>query len=117
MAGLALMVDLRRHRGRPAPDTASEADRREFEQIAADVLAHLRDALRAGLTTEERDALDRAEASHQEPRERLLAGQVLLARRLPDYWQRFETHQAAYAKTRVESPEPPESWISRLFNR
>src|SRR5262245_2582364 len=117
MAGLALMVDLRRHRGRPAPDTSSDADRREFEQISADLLSHVRDGLRAELTSDDRDALDRAEAGCEEPRERVLAGQVLLARRLPDYWQRFEIHQAAYAKTRIESPEPREGWIARLFGR
>ena len=34
MAGLKLMVDLRQRQGRPAPETSSDADRREFEQIA-----------------------------------------------------------------------------------
>jgi hypothetical protein len=117
MAGLALMVDLRRRRGRAAPDTSNDADRREFEQLAAGLLAHLRDALRAELGGEERDELDQAEASRQEPRERLLAGQVFLARRLPDYWQRFELQQSAFARTLIESPEPRESWIGRLFGR
>jgi hypothetical protein len=117
MAGLALMVELRRHRGRPAPDTANEADRREFEQLASSLLAHIHDALRAELVGEERDGMDRAEASRQEPRERLFAGQVFLARRLPDYWQRFEIHQTTYAKTLIERPEPRESWIGRLFGR
>src|SRR5262249_61840448 len=115
--GLPLMVDPRRHRGRPAPDTSSDEDRKEFEQISADLLSHVRDGLRAELSPEDRDALDRAEASCPEPRERVLAGQVLLARRLPDYWQRFEIHQAVYAKTRIERPEPREGWIARLFSR
>jgi hypothetical protein len=117
MAGLALMVDLRRRHGRPAPDTSSDADRREFEQTAVDLLSHIREALRADLATEEREELERAEASHREPRERLLAGQVFLARRLPDYWQRFEAHQAAFAKTRLETPESREGWLRRLFGR
>ena len=117
MAGLALIVDLRHRRGRPAPDTASDADRREFEQLASALLAHVRDALRAELPAEERDELDRVESSRQELRERLLAGQVFLARRLPDYWQRFEVHQSAYAKMLVERPEPRENWIGRLFSR
>jgi hypothetical protein len=116
MAGLALMVDLRRRGGRPAPDTSSAADRREFEQIADDLLNHVRDALRAELGADERDALDRAEASYQQPRERLFAGQVFLARQVPDYWQRFAMHQATYARLRVERPTPREGWLGRLFS-
>jgi hypothetical protein len=117
MAGLAMMVDLRRRRGRPAPDTSSDADRREFEQISASLLAHVRDAMRAELPEEERDLMDRAEARGREPRERLFAGQVVLARRLPDYWQRFEIHRAAYATLLVEGPAPPAGWLGRLFSR
>jgi hypothetical protein len=117
MAGLGLMVDLRQRQGRPAPDTASEADRREFEQIAADLLRDVRDRLRAELGVETREELERAEASVEEPRARLFAGHVFLARRLPDYWQRFEVHQAAYAKARLETPVLRTNWIGRLFGR
>jgi hypothetical protein len=117
MASLALMVELRRRRGRAAPDTSSDADRREFEQLAAGLLGHLHDALRAGLAGEQRDEMDRVENARQEPRQRLLAGQVFLARRLPDYWQRFELHQAVYAQRLIESAEPREGWIGRLFRR
>lgn len=117
MAGLGLMVDLRRRQGRPAPDASNDADRREFEQIALELLSHVRDALLAELVAEERVELERAEASYQEPRERLFAGQVLLARRLPDYWQRFEVHQAAFAKMRLDAPERRGSWLGRLFRR
>ena len=38
MAGLKLMVDLRQRQGRPAPETSSEADRRDFEQTAVELL-------------------------------------------------------------------------------
>jgi hypothetical protein len=117
MAGFALMVDLRRLHGRPAPDTSSDADRREFKQIAVDLLGHVRDALRAELAAEDRDELERVEASRPEPHERLFTGQVFLARRLPDYWQRFEVHQAAFARMRLETPERRESWVGRLFGR
>ena len=117
MAGLALMVDLRQRHGRPAPDTTSDADRREFEQIAAELLRHVRDGLYADLGAQERDELERAEARAQEPRERLLAGHVFLARRLPDYWQRFEVHRATHAKARLETPGLTASWIGRLFGR
>jgi hypothetical protein len=38
---------------------------------------------------------------------------VLLARELPDYWQRFETHRAAY-RACLRAP-PPRGWLSRLL--
>ena len=49
MAGLGLMVELRRHHGRPAPDTDSAADRKEFEETSRALLAHLRSAFHAEL--------------------------------------------------------------------
>jgi len=115
MAGLKLMVDLRRRHGLPAPETTSDADRRDFEQMAAELLTHLRSAFRAELAAEERAEMERAEAGHEAPRESLLAGQVFLARRLPDYWQRFEVHRAAYTKARLETPPAKEGWLGRLF--
>ena len=117
MAGLNLMVDLRQRQGRPAPETSSDADRREFDQISSDLLTHVRDALHAELAAEERAEMERAEAAQPKPGEKLLAGQVFLARRLPDYWQRFETHVAAYAKTRLDTPGPASGWLSKLFGR
>jgi len=113
MAGLKLLVDLRARHGRPAPDTSSEADRREFEALATDLLAHLRTAFYVELSEESRRALEQAEARLQSARERLLAGQVLLARRLPDYWQRLERHEAAYLKTRLDAPTAKTGWLGR----
>jgi len=115
MAGLKLMVDLRQRHGRPAPETSSEADRREFERIAAHLLTYVRDAFHGELTAEERVELEAAETGQRGQREDLLAGQVFLARRLPDYWQRFEVHQAAYAKARLESAWSKGNWFGRLF--
>jgi hypothetical protein len=116
MAGLKLMVDLRAHHRLPAPETSSETDRKEFEAIAAALLAHLRDAFHAELGADERAAVAQAEAGASGERDRLLAGQVLLARRLPDYWQRFEAHAAAYATGRLEAPLAKSNWFGRLFN-
>lgn len=117
MAALKLMVDLRQRHGRPAPDALSDTDRRESERIAADLLTHVRDAFRAELGSEERLELERAEAGTKGRRESLLAGQVFLARRLPDYWQRFEAHQVAYAAARLETSPSKESWLGHLFGR
>ncbi len=116
MAGLELMVELRRRHGRPAPDTDSAVDRAEFEATARSFLAHLRDAVHAELTLEQQRALERAEATSGET-ERLLAGQVFLARELPDYWQRFERHHDAYVRSRLDAPTPAQGWLGRLFGR
>jgi len=115
MAALTLMVELRQHHGRPAPETTNDADRQEFEQLSADVLAHLHGAFLSELGADERAELERAEAAQTSLRERYLSGQVLLARRLSDYWQRFEIHQAAFAETRLASPPKNEGWLARLF--
>ncbi len=117
MAGLKLMVELRERGGRPAPETTSEADRREFEETAAALLRHLRDAFHDGLPADARAALEAAEAAPADSRQRLLAGQVFLARQLPDYWQRFESYRAAYFETRLSAPVPRAGWLGRLLGR
>jgi hypothetical protein len=116
MASLALLVELRRRQGRPAPEEASEVDRREFQANAETLLVHLRETFHSSLTPEQRAALARAEAGARTARERLLLGQVFLARLLPDYWQRFEALQAAHAEARLGAP-PPAGWLTRLLRR
>ena len=115
MAGLKLMVDLRARHGRPAPETSSEADRKEFEAIATALLGHLRSTFHTQLGAAERAELERIEAGQPTEREGWLAGQVQLARRLPDYWQCFERDQAAYAQTQLEAPPPRAGWLGRLL--
>jgi len=113
MAALKLMVDLRAATGRPAPESTSNADRAEFEATARASLAWLRDTYVADLPPELRPGFDEAEAGG-EGHARLLAGQVWLARRLPDYWQRFETYQRRYAEQRLAHPGGA-GWLKRLF--
>jgi hypothetical protein len=114
MAGLELMVESRRRGGRPAPDTDSAADRKEFADTSRAVLGHLRSAFHADLDAAQRAALERAEAQPGEP-EPLIAGQALLARELPDYWQRFDAYRAAYTRACLDSPPPRGGWLGRLL--
>jgi hypothetical protein len=114
MVALKLMVDLRAATGRPAPETTSTADRAEFEAGARALLAWLRDAYAAELPPDLRPSFDEAEASAAGQPARLLEGQVWLARRLPDYWQRFERYQSEYAAQRLADPSRP-GWLKRLF--
>jgi hypothetical protein len=115
MAALKLMVDLRARHGLPAPETSSPSDRKEFEVLTGELLAHLRNAFVAELGDDDRRALEHAAAEQSSERDRILAGQVLLARRLPDYWQRFEAHHANHAQSRLQMPPAKGGWLGRLF--
>jgi len=115
MAALHLLVQLREHHDRPAPENDSREDRDEFAALAADLLAYLGKAFEAELTADQRRELDGARAGGSDARARGLRGQVFLARQLPDYWQRFEAHRAAYAEVRLASPHRPGGFLKRLF--
>ncbi|MGH7364804.1 MAG: hypothetical protein ACREKQ_06285 [Candidatus Rokuibacteriota bacterium] len=114
MAALKLMVDLRAATGRPAPESTSTADRAEFEGTVRALLVWLRDIYVAELPAELRPRFDQVEAATADEPARLLAGQVWLARQLPDYWQRFERYQRRYAEARLANPGGP-GWLKRLF--
>jgi hypothetical protein len=116
MAALHLLVELRKRHNRPAPETDSRADREEFLALAADLLAHLGRAFEADLAAERRPELERARAEGADSRARELRGQIFLARQLPDYWQRLESHRAAHADARLASPPPSTGFLKRLFN-
>ncbi len=113
-ASLAVVAEQRRRAGRPAPEPSSAADRREWEAVTLGLLGHLRAAFDATLDPAERARLVEAEAPHAAGRDRLLAAQVFLARLLPDYWQRLETHQAAFEPGEAASGRGP-GWLRRLF--
>lgn len=115
MAALKLMVDLRAAAGRPAPESTSTADRSEFEAGSRALLVWLRDAYAADLSPALRAGFDEAETAAGAEPGHLLTGQVWLARRLPDYWQRFEHYQRQYAEQRKADPGRP-GWLKRLFD-
>jgi hypothetical protein len=115
MAALKLMVDLRAQRGRPAPESTSVEDRAEFQAIARTLLARTREAFVVDLPSDLREALTRAEAAGSDEPARLLAGQVFLARHLPDYWQRFERYQGERAAQELAEAAKP-GWLRRLLH-
>lgn len=117
MAALKLMVDTRAQAGRPAPESTSAADRAEFESTARALLIRLRERFLAELPAELRPRYDQAEAAAADDAARPLAGQVFLARRLPDYWQRFARYQQADAQDRLTDPARPGGWLRRLFGQ
>jgi len=123
MAALELLVSGRRKAGRPAPEEDNPRDRAEWVALSGDLLTHLRASLRSELAESDRAAMDAAEAAGSDARSRALLGQVLLARRLPDYWQRFETARLAFFDARMEAATPESSedksgdkgWLRRLL--
>ena len=115
MAALHLLVELRKRHDRPAPETDSRADREEFQALAEDLLAYLGKAFEAELAAERRPGLERARAEGADPRARQLRGQIFLARQLPDYWQRLETHRGAHAEAHLAAPRQPTGFLKRLL--
>jgi hypothetical protein len=114
MAALHLLVELRKRQGRPAPETDSQADRREFALLTMDLLRYLGEAFERELGEGQRRELDAAREG-ADGRARELHGQVWLSRQLPDYWQRFEGHRAAHAEARLASPPHSGGLLKRFF--
>lgn len=112
---LDALVSARKASGRPAPAADSDADRAEY---GAHVLAFLKllDAhLAADVDDTPRRAAEAPAGSGEQAR--LLAGQLVLAKSLPDYWQRFELVRARYLSEPPPSGGQRRSVLARLFGR
>lgn len=112
---LDLLVQIRRAQGRPAPEATSANDRQEFQGLVRELLLHLRAEFVKGLAPEDLQKVSRAEdASGPEEVPRLLAGQTVLARTLPNYWQRFETLRETFVRARLSVPPPRRGLLGRF---
>ena len=115
MAALELMVEARKRQHKPPPEESNSRDRAEFHATAKEVLEHLHRAFRDALSPDELQSFEAAiRADARDTHAERLAGQVFLAKRLPDYWQRFEVHRAALAASRLGGAAS-EGWLRRLF--
>lgn len=115
LAGLSVLVEVRKAAGRPAPEASSERDRREFVSMGTRLLHYLNEAFEAALAEDERHRLREARDAGTDVRAGLLAGQVFLAKRLPDYWQRFETHRTDFARAELNAAATRPGWLTRLL--
>ena len=118
---LEAMVQSRRAGGLPAPVADSAADRAEFDGRVDTFLARLGDAMLPALDAEQQRSLAATQRVDADRLERLIATQVVLAKLLPDYWQRFEQVRVVYAQEAGE-PAPASGrdrpgWLDRLFGR
>jgi hypothetical protein len=108
---LEALVNARRVAGGPAPVSDNPHDRAEYQ-------AHVRAFLRL-LAAELREAEPSrpAAAPVQAEDAQLLAAQVTLARRLPDYWQQFEAVSVRYLAQPAPSGGQGRGMLARLFGR
>ncbi|HEV8617172.1 MAG TPA: hypothetical protein VGU22_16895 [Methylomirabilota bacterium] len=113
---LEALVQRRRNQGLPAPEADNARDRAEYE---ANVLSFLRLLGRDMASATDPSAIARRAASgtNQDDQSRLLSAQVVLARSLPDYWQRFERTRARYLTEPEASGGERGGLLRRLFSR
>ncbi len=117
-ACLDLLVQLRRQHGRALPEEQNEKDRQEFKGLVREFLTYLREAYWTSLAGADQKTATEAEAgAGHEELQRLVAVQVVLAKRLPDYWQRFEALRAAFAREQLAAPPPKPGLLDRLRGR
>ena len=114
---LGALVERRRALGLPAPQADSAADRAEFTEGVRAFLTELQAAIAPRLDEAQRRKVAAAEQAPGDEMDRLLAAHVVLARELPDYWQRFEAARATYTAERVNSGRERGGLLSRLFGR
>lgn len=111
---LEALVKRRRALSLPAPSADSTRDREEFTQSVHTFLAELRSAIVPTLNEQQREKVAAAERVSGDETQRLLSAHVVLARELPDYWQRFESARTVYAE-HVESGGERRGLLGRLF--
>jgi hypothetical protein len=98
------------------PSADSVRDREEFTQSVHAFLAELWGAIAPTLSEEQRRKTAAAEQAPGDETQRLLGVHVVLARELPDYWQRFETGRTVYAE-HAGSGSERRGLLGRLFGR
>jgi hypothetical protein len=113
---LDALVERRRALGLPPPAADSATDRAEFTAQVRAFLERL-SALAQDLGPEQRQKVAAAQHGAGDETARLLAVQLVLARELPDYWQRFDAMRLAYTAERVGSGGERRGLLGRLFGR
>ena len=114
---LGALVERRRALGLPAPRADSATDRAEFTEGVRVFLAELQAAIAPGLDEAQRRKVAAAEQAPGDEMHRLLGAHVVLARELPEYWQRFEAARATYTAARVKSGRERGGLLGRLLGR
>jgi hypothetical protein len=111
---LEALVKRRQALSLPAPSADSTRDREEFTRSVHTFLAELSSAIAPTLSAEQQRKVAGAERMPGDETQRLLGVHVVLARELPDYWQRFETARTVYAE-HLDSGSERRGLLARLF--
>jgi len=114
---LDVLVQRRRALALPPPSADNPRDREEFTRSVRTFLERTKAELLPALAADQRAKVAAAEAAPGDEDARLLGVHVVLARELPDYWQRFEAIRAAYASEQVASGGERGGLLGRLFGR
>jgi len=113
---LEALVKRRQALSLPAPSADNTRDREEFTLSVHAFLSELRAAIAPTLSEAQRQKVAAAERAPGDDTQRLLGVHVVLARELPDYWQRFESARTIYAE-HAESGGQRRGLLGRLFGR
>jgi len=113
---LEALVTRRQALSLPAPSADNTRDREEFTRSVHTFLAELSSAIAPTLSGEQQRKAAAAERGPGDETQRLLGVHVVLARELPDYWQRFETARTVYAE-HLDSGSERRGLLARLFGR
>src|SRR5262244_280786 len=113
---LEALVKRRQALALPAPSADNTRDREEFTRSVHTFLAELASAIAPTLSDEQHRKVAAAERMPGDETQRLLGVHVVLARELPDYWQRFETARTVCAEP-IESGSERRGLLGRLFGR
>src|SRR6516162_8189836 len=113
---LEALVKRRQALSLPAPSADNTRDREEFTLSVHAFLSELRGAIAPTLSEAQRQKVAAAERAPGDDTQRLLGVHVVLARELPDYWQRFESARTIYAE-HIESGGQRRGLLGRLFGR
>ena len=114
---LDALVQRRRALALPPPSADNPQDREEYTRSVRTFLERLKAALLPDLGAESRAKVAAADAALGDEDARLLGVHVVLARELPDYWQRFEAARTAYTAEQVASGGERRGMLGRLFGR
>src|SRR5215813_6702940 len=95
---LEALVKRRQALSLPAPSAENTRDREEFTRSVHAFLTELWSAIAPTLSDAQRQKTAAAERASGDETQRLLGVHVVLARELPDYWQRFEAGRTAYVE-------------------
>lgn len=118
---LEALVQNRRARGLPPPRADSVEDKEAYTANVVRFLEQLQRELTVDIAPDLLGKVRETTSGRGDAQARLVAAQVVLARSLPDYWQRFDAARARYLaevpRGDAKSGSEGGGLLARLFGR